>query len=106
MLIPLLEKSGRSREYDSYTPEERLRVVEAYLFKGLSHRRIDSEVLGLDDSFSHGYQAMGILHYLGLNASFKGIFIGMDVKTSISELKALKDTMYDELITLLSGKKN
>ena len=48
MYIPNLKKSFRSREYNNYTFGQRVDVVIAYLFKGLSHRRIDVEVLKVD----------------------------------------------------------
>ena len=64
--VPKLILSGRKREYSLYTEDERRNVVIEYLFEGKSHRQLDQDVLGLDSSESRGYQAMGILHYIGL----------------------------------------
>ncbi len=74
MVIPKLRKNERSREYNSYSIEERAEVVRALLFKGMTHRQIDSKILHLDSKYTRGYQSMGILHYLGLKQEFRGLF--------------------------------
>lgn len=72
--LPKLSYVNRDREYRLYPERLRDAVVYEYLFKGMSHRWIDENILGLDVDYSRGYQAMGILHYLGLKSDFKGIF--------------------------------
>lgn len=103
MVIPNIEKSERRREYDLYSQQLRVEVVKAYLFDGLSHRRLDSDVLGLNPDESRGWQSMGILHFLGLKDPFKGLFSGMTVEETINELKLLNDSSYDEIISILES---
>lgn len=74
MDIPKLERSSRSREFYNYDDSEHAAVVRQYLFEGKSHRRLDGDALGLDPDTSKGWQAMGILHFLGLKGDFKGLF--------------------------------
>lgn len=88
MKIPPLVRSGRSREYESYSEEQRANVVVGYLFEGMSHRKLDRVFLEMDDQYSRGYQSMGILHYLGLINTHKGIFHGLSMQTALSELQA------------------
>lgn len=102
MNIPLLERENRKREYDNYSPPQRRAVVEAYLFKGMSHRQIEKEVLHLDCDYFRGWQSMSILHYLGLRNSFKGFFRGMSVAQAVAELKANPNDDYTEIISILS----
>ena len=101
MDIPLIKISIRNREYNLYTKEQRMEVVSAYLFEGLSHRKIDKEILKLDDNYSRGYQSMGILHHLGLNKEFKGIFKECSIENSILQLKSKHDESYNNLISIL-----
>ena len=77
MQIPKLANAERRREFDDYSHEEHVKVIKAYLFDGMSHRKIDRMVLKLDDNHTRGWQSMGILHYLGIKDPFKGIFKGM-----------------------------
>lgn len=72
--LPKLSPVSRDREYKLYPERLRDAVVYEYLFKGMSHRWIDENILGLNVDYSRGYQAMGILHHLGLKSDFKGIF--------------------------------
>ena len=90
MNIPILEKSKRSREYEDYSKEQHRAVVEAYLFQGLSHRKIEEFAMKIDSEYFRGYQSMSILHHLGLGNNFKGIFKGMSVKDAISILEENK----------------
>lgn len=103
MKMPMVKKSRRNREYESYTVEQHLAVVEGYIFEGLSHRMLDEKVLGLNSEYSHGYQSMGILHYLGITGEFKGLFKGLTTDEAIMELKNTADISYDDLIAILSG---
>ena len=89
MQIPKLANEERRREFNDYTHEEHVKVIKAYLFDGMSHRKIDRMILNLDDSYTRGWQSMGILHYLGIRDPFKGLFKGMDVK----DLRVLINTV-------------
>lgn len=103
MEIPVLEKSGRNREYESYTSDQCFKVIKGYIFDGLSYRKIEEKILGLDSDYFRGYQAMGILHYLGITDEFKGLFKGMSLSDAILELKSKADISYNDLIGILSG---
>ena len=102
MQIPKLANVERRREFDDYSHEEHVKVIKAYLFDGMSHRKIDRMVLKLDDNYTRGWQSMGILHYLGIKDPFKGIFKGMDVKDAIEQIKLTGDDSYNELLGYLS----
>lgn len=91
MTLPPLEPERRAREFDSYPLATRARVVRAWLFDGQSTRQIDEQILGHDSEWSRGYQAMGILHHLGLKASYKGLFSGKSIEAVISVLVAAGD---------------
>lgn len=103
MNIPALVKSPRCREYNQYSPDERASVVIAYLFGAMSHRAIDKEILHLDNEYSRGYQAMGILHYLGLVNAHKGFFKPLSLQEAIQELKATNNNDFNEIIDILSS---
>lgn len=83
MIIPALEPVTRSREYNLYDDSIRDRAVYEYLFNSESHRWIDEHVIGLNKNESRGYQAMGILHFLGLKNVHKGIFSGKSIDEAI-----------------------
>lgn len=79
-----------SRHIDDFTEEEVLMVVKAYLVDGLSHRKIQWEILGLPaPDRGGGYIAMDILHYFDIDGKKKEI---------------LKDKNIDELIQSSTGK--
>lgn len=102
MPIPVLNRSDRAREFNDYTPEQRAEVVKAYLFDGLSHRKLDEEILKIDTYNSNGWQSMGILHYLGLNNPFKGIFKDKEIEEAINMLKSEGDD-YNEIVSILES---
>ena len=83
LVAPALRRESRNREYTLYEPSQRGKVVLSYLTEGLSHREIDEKVLGLDKEYSRGYQAMGILHYLGLDNAYKGFLKGRTLQQVI-----------------------
>ncbi|ANY75968.1 hypothetical protein BBD41_27215 [Paenibacillus ihbetae] len=85
--IPTLEPKDRKREYQLYNNEYKSRVVYEYLFNSLSHRELDESILGLDPKESRGYQAMGILHHIGLRDNHKGIFKDVSLEAAILNLK-------------------
>lgn len=110
--IPLPNPVSRNREYSSYSEEKRNEVVYEYLFNGNSHRWIDEHTLELDPVWSRGYQAMGILHHLGLKNAFKGLFKGLSVAEAIDLIEQECDdhpvdrNLYAPIIKSLSGIKN
>ena len=78
---------ARSGEYQKYTYEQISRVVKQWLFiRDTSHRELDREILGLDYKKSKGYEAMNVLHYLGLGPVFKGVFQGFELDIVIKEM--------------------
>lgn len=102
LIIPKLDRSDRSREYNNYNEGQCRDVVMAFLFNGKTYREIDLGVLHLDSKYTRGWQSMGILHHLGLKKNFKGLFAGMTVEQAINRLKATKDADYQEIIRLLN----
>ena len=103
MDIPKLKRSSRSREFVLYSPAQRANVVKSYLFGGKSHRQIDEDLLHLNSMESRGYQAMGILHYLGLISSFKALFEDLTIEEAIHELKSSTNDDYSQIIEILSS---
>ena len=86
MNIPKLDPVSRSREYKAYCDDLRSQVVAGWLFDGVSHRKLDHDVLGLDPAVSKGYQSMGILHFLGLKKEFRGAFAGAEPEAVVAAL--------------------
>lgn len=86
-LIPALESVNRSREYNLYNDSFRDRVVYKYLFHSRTHRWLDEHILGLNSDESRGYQAMGILHFIGLKDKHKGIFKDLGIQEAIQLLE-------------------
>ena len=106
MKIPCLrfieEKNRYKNVFDNYTSDVHSAVVNAWLFEDLPTREIDSTILNLNSDYSHGYESMNILHYLGINAEFKNEFKekfnDMDLKCIIREFESCATNDYDELI--------
>ena len=96
MKFPKIERSSRSREFDSYSSVVKAKVVYHYLFYGLSHRALDKEIIGLDPIKSKGWQSMGILHYLGLKNEHKNFYNGISIDLAIKQLKEIntKETIH------------
>lgn len=107
--IPLPEPVSRNREYMSYNEQQRNKVVYEYLFNGNTHRWIDEYTLELDPEWSRGYQAMGILHHLGLKNAYKGLFKGLSVDEAVDLIEQecvdypTDRTLYEPIIASLSG---
>lgn len=99
--LPPLEPSGRIREFNNYNDTLKAKVIFEHLVNGMKHRELDQLVLGLDKQKSKGYQSMGILHYLGLKADYKGIFEGKDLKEVIDILRE-QGIGYEESVLLLT----
>lgn len=106
MDIPKLNPEKRAREYNLYSEYQRIKAVEAYLFKNLSHRKIDTEILGLDSEKSKGYQSMGILHHLGLKREFKGIFSEYPYEFALEIMKQKDDESYRCIIEIVEKLNN
>lgn len=83
MIIPTLEPVTRSREYNLYDDSIRDRVVYESLFNSKTRRWLDEHVIGLNPDASRGYQAMGILHFIGLKDKHKGIFKDLSIDEAI-----------------------
>lgn len=107
--IPLPDPVSRNREFLSYSEEKRNEVVYEYLFNGNTHRWIDEHTLELDPEWSRGYQAMGILHHLGLKNAYKGLFKWVSVAEAIDliEQECVEHPddrkLYAPIISSLSG---
>ena len=101
MVLPKLEKSSRNREYKAYNDEIRDLVVYKHLFSSMSNREIDKEIIGCDSSYTRGWQSMGILHYLGLVGSFKGIFKSLTVEEAINMLEESDVDDYGDVVECL-----
>lgn len=91
MDLPQLNKSERSREFDTYPDIIKDRVVYEYLFNEKSHRQLDKDIIGLESESSRGWQSMGILHYLGMKDNFKGIFKEISISRAIEILSKHND---------------
>ena len=102
MIIPKLKPSGRDREFLKYTSKQRSEVIVGWIFKSENHRELDIKILNLDFK-SHGWQSMGILHYLGLKKEFKGIFKNHTIVEAISLFEA-DDQDFTQVIWLLEYK--
>ncbi len=85
--FPPLQPNGRGREFNQYSLDAHREVVYHYLFWGLSHRVLDKEILGLDPTYSRGYQSFGILHFLGLTDAHKHFFEGCPLEDALATLK-------------------
>ena len=82
--FPSLKPSERNREFDCYTDSERASVVYNFLFSGYGFRELDEKCLNLDSKISHGWQSMGIAHFLGLVEIHKGFFHGRTLVEALS----------------------
>jgi 5-methylcytosine-specific restriction enzyme A len=101
MDFPKIERANRIREFDSYSSVLKAKVVYNYLFKGLSHRALDKNVIGLDPVKSKGWQSMGILHFLGLVNTHKNYFKGISIQKAINELLKINSVDSDLIVTHL-----
>lgn len=92
-MLSVLTPSKRSREYDLYSPYIRGRVAFEYLTtQALGHREIDRRILGKDPAYTHGYQAMGILHYQGLYKNHGGKLLGQSIEEVIRKAAELENS--------------
>ncbi len=99
--LPPLQPSGRIREFNSYSDILKANIIFEHIVNGLQHRELDEVVLGLNSQNSKGFQSMGILHFLGIRADYKGLFEGKELQEVIGILSEQgKD--YEEPMRLLS----
>jgi 5-methylcytosine-specific restriction protein A len=89
--LPALKRNSRRREYDLYSMPQRKAVVEGWLFQGATNRDLDEQILGLDRDVSHGYQSMGILHFLGLRREAQGLFKSVPFRDAIELMRMRAD---------------
>ncbi len=101
MELPQLNISSRDREFKHYRREQREDIVMNYLFEGLSSRKLDEKILGLDSKKSKGYQSWAVLRHYGLGDDFKGIFKGMTPRDVIDQMP--NDPQYDVIYDIISG---
>ncbi|MFJ8242532.1 HNH endonuclease [Bacillus tropicus] len=99
--LPELKPSGRIREFNYYEDSLKAKVIFEHIVNGLTHRELDEAVLGLDKNNSKGFQSMGILHFLGIKANYKGVFEGKTLKEVIVILTE-QEKDFEESIRLLS----
>jgi len=103
--IPPLEPTERNREFQLYKDEIKSKVIYEYLFNSMTHRALDEKIIGLDPDESRGYQAMGILHHIGLKEKHKGIFRDTLLGVAISSLKQ-QDSNFIRVIEFLERIQN
>ena len=60
-------------------------------FDGLTHRQLDNQILGMDPAVTRGYQAMGILHAIGLRGDSRGIYSNLDLICNQHDCRKLAD---------------
>ncbi|MFV8520899.1 hypothetical protein [Bacillus sp. SBS7] len=85
-IIVKLEPIKRSRQFNSYNKIVRNKIVYEYLFHSRTYRWLDENIIELNPDESFGYQAMGILHFIGLKDKHKGIFKGFSIQEAITML--------------------
>ncbi len=86
-----MQQSSRKREFSLYTDAERSSVVYHWLFTSNGFRELDTLCLNLDGAHSHGWQSMGIAHYLGLNEAHHNFFDQCPMSYALSLLLAQSD---------------
>lgn len=102
MKFPKLKRSQRDREFIKYKQSQVDEIVYEYLFHGKSHRWLDENILSFDKVESRGWQAMNILHYLGLVEKHKGICEGHDLIDVIDDLTSQDKVQFKKIISSLS----
>ncbi|MXQ51337.1 DUF3883 domain-containing protein [Salinicoccus hispanicus] len=93
----------RLKEFNSFNEKEKAEVVYSYLFKGLSHRKLEEEIL---DKHNHGYAAMNILHHYGIISKHKYIFREKSLQAVIKLLETDKLKEYTTIKNLLESIQN
>ena len=85
--FPPLKPAERNREFDLYSEEQRSSVIFYWLFTRYGFRELDEICLNLNGKTSHGYQSMGIAHFLGLCEAHKAFFYGRTIPDALNSLQ-------------------
>ena len=83
--LPILQPSGRTREYLQHPDLLKGRILYEHLIKNQMHRWLDVNILGHNGN-TNGRVSANILYYFGIKADYRGLF---------------KDCTLPELIELL-----
>ncbi|SFE31447.1 HNH endonuclease [Alteribacillus iranensis] len=100
--FPALIPGKRKREFELYDMDIHSKVVFEYLFNKRSHRWLDENVINISPEYSRGFQSMGILHYIGLRDTHRGIFNGISIEEAINILLPNKDRNIQYIVKTLS----
>ena len=104
MQMPTLNFKNSKKIGNKHSKEQQSSVLKKWLFDGLPHRTIDSEILGLDAKKSKGFESMSILHFFGLKKEFQGIFKEQNTAQAIEFLKTDSQD-FNNIIALLNFNK-
>jgi 5-methylcytosine-specific restriction enzyme A len=85
--LPDLEPSNRSREYNIYNNKVKDTIIYEYLFKSMSHRWLDENIIGIAPDKRTGHQSMNILHFIGLRDKHKGILKDLSLHEAVNLLE-------------------
>lgn len=83
--FPALKVHERERALHEIGDERIPVVLYAYLWRGLSYRSIDMDVLHWPTE-TRGWESMGLLHHFGFHNAHKGRYDGWSVNAAINEL--------------------
>ena len=97
--LPKLNKGKTLRKYEEYSVEKTKKIFIGYMFNGLSHRKLDEMVLGLNSNITKGFKSMGVLHTYGIDGAFKNVFNGYSVEYVTTMMS--KDSDYEEVVRIL-----
>ena len=100
MLIPHLKKTP-DRIFDTYTTDQKAKIVKGFLFDHKGHRQLDTEVLGFDGHKNGGWKSGNLLRHLGLTRDFKNLFEGYSIEEAIAILEPVTSDDFSEVISLL-----
>lgn len=101
MLLPHL-KSTPDRLFDTYTFDQKAKIVKGFLFDKKGHCQLDTEVLGLDGQKTRGWKSGNVLRHLGLTREFKKIFDGYSITQAIDAMNSSPDD-FSAIIALLQS---
>ena len=101
MLLPHL-KITPDRLFDTYTFDQKAKIVKGFLFDKKGHCQLDTEVLGLDGQKTRGWKSGNVLRHLGLTREFKNIFDGYSITQAIDAMNSSPDD-FSGIITLLKS---
>ena len=101
MLLPHL-KSTPDRLFDTYTFDQKAKIVKGFLFDKKGHCQLDTEVLGLEGQKTRGWKSGNVLRHLGLTREFKNFFEGCSITQAIDIMNFSPDD-FSTIITLLQS---